>query len=213
MATLADIRELVRDQLRDVAETIWSDAQLELHVKRALRMYSEIKPLQKKSTIAHAAGARTIPLSTITDRLAVVRIEYPVDEYPPSYVPFNVWADIATMDLAEAPAGTANTYIFWHAQHTINGTTSFPATDNQIIATGAVGLACQALTADVANKVAVAGEAAWGRYADMANTHLAMFLGQLAHLREAEQNRIRSSTLYSPATTRTSSQSTDPGPV
>ncbi len=213
MGTLADIVELVRLDLRDPTDAIWSDAQLQRHVQRAVHEYSLVNPQEKKATIQNDNNARTISLSTITDRIRIVAVEFPVGEYPPEYVPFFTWATTLTMDLAYAPSGQANAYVYYHAEHTINGTTTLPPTHNNIIANGAAGYAALELTADTANKVNVGGQDAWGRYADFANQRLDDFHRQLRQIAEAYQNRLHSSRLYSPTQgTRLTSQTTDPGP-
>jgi hypothetical protein len=175
--------------------------------------YSLVKPQEKKATIQNDSDARTVSLSTISDRIRIVAVEFPTGEYPPEYVPFFTWGDTLTMDLSYAPSGQANTYVYYHAEHTINGTTTFPATHNNIIATGAAGYAALELTADTANKVNVGGENAWGRYCDLARERLDAFRSDLRQIAEAYANRLHSSRLYSPVQgTRLTSQTTDPGP-
>lgn len=214
MGTLADIRELVREDLRDPDDDIWSDAQLERHVERAVHEYSLVKPQEKTATIQHDTDARTLDISTISDRIRIVAVEFPVGEYPPQYVPFFTWADELTMDLSNAPAGQADAKVYYHAEHTINGTTTFPATHNNTIATGAAGYAALELTADTANKVNVGGENAWGRYADFAQERLAAFRRQLQSIAEAYENQLKTSRLYTPAgSVRFRSETTDPGPA
>jgi hypothetical protein len=214
MGTLADIRDLVREDLRDPDDAIWSDAQLERHVEHAVFDYSMVNPQEKTATIQHDTDARTVDLSTITNRIRIVAVEFPVGEYPPRYVPFSHWGDTLTMDLAAAPSGQADVKIYYHAEHTINGTTTFPALHNNVIATGAAGYACLELTADTANKVNVGGENAWGRYLELAAGRSKSFHQQLRAIAEAYANRIKTSRLYTPVPGgRLSTETTDPGPI
>ncbi len=213
MSNLATIRAAVRIDLQDedAANERWADDTLDRHIKRAVLEYSHVNPLEKKSTLQTASDSRDVDVSSLSTLIRIVAAEYPTGEYPPSYVPLSLWADTLTLDLSGAPSGTPDVAIYWHAVHTINGTISFPASHDDIVAGGASGFAALEWASFSSNRLNAGGDDVWGRYMEFANVRLAAFREQLSRLPVA--NRARTSRPYRPADARFTSQSTDPGPV
>jgi len=141
----------------------------------------------------------------------IVAVEFPTGEYPPSYVPFSVWGNTLTLDLTAAPSSAQNVNIYWHKTHSINGSVTFPASHDDIIAAGAAGHAALEWASFASNRLNVGGEEVWGRYMEFANVRLAAFRQQLRQLPEV--SRARTSRLYTPVDVRLTSQTTDPGPM
>jgi hypothetical protein len=214
MSSLATIRAAVRNDLHDEDATAyrWTDAVLQRHIERALLDYSQASPLEQKSTLSTVAGSRDISISTLTPRLRVSHVEWPTTEYPPAYVPFSLWGDTLTMDLVSPPSGVENVNVFWHKVHAINGSVTFPASHDDIIATGAAAYAALEWASFASNRVNVGGDNVWGKYIDFANVRLTEFQRMLRELLPAA-NTLRTGTLYTPAVERLTSQATDPGPV
>ena len=213
MSNLATIRAAVRIDLQDEDATNerWANDTLDRHIERAVLEYSHVSPLEKKSTLQTAQDSRDVDVSSLSSAIRIVAAEYPTGQYPPAYVPFSLWGDTLTLDLAGAPSGTPDVVVFWHALHTINGAISFPDSHDDIIAGGAAGYAALEWSSFSSNRLNVGGDDVWGRYMEFANVRLAAFRQQLSTLPSA--NRARTSRLYTPADVRFSSQSTDPGPV
>ncbi|MEX0785926.1 MAG: hypothetical protein WD939_04760 [Dehalococcoidia bacterium] len=213
MSNLATLRAAIRIDLQDEdsSNERWPDATLDRHVKRALRDFSFVSPLEQKSTLQTESSSRDIDVSGLTPRIRVVAVEYPTGEYPPSYVPFSVWGDTVTLDLIGAPSGTPDVAVYWHKVHSINGTVTFSSSHDDIIATGAAGYAALEWASFSSNRLNIGGDEVWGRYMEFANVRLAAFREQLRRLPEA--GRARSSRLYVPVDARFTSQATDPGPV
>ena len=213
MSNLATIRAAVRIDLQDEDATNerWANDTLDRHIERAVLEYSHVSPLEKKSTFQTAQDSRDVDVSSLSSAIRIVAAEYPTGQYPPAYVPFSLWGDTLTLDLAGAPSGTPDVVVFWHAVHTINGAISFPDSHDDIIAGGAAGYAALEWSSFSSNRLNVGGDDVWGRYMEFANARLAAFRQQLSTLPSA--NRARTSRLYTPADVRFSSQSTDPGPV
>ncbi len=213
MSNLATIRAAVRIDLQDedAANERWADDTLDRHIKRAVLEFSHVNPLEKKSTLQTASDSRDVDISNLSSLIRIVAAEYPTSEYPPSYVPFSLWADKLTLDLSGAPSGTPDVAIYWHAVHTINGTVSFSDSHDDIVAGGASGYAALEWASFSSNRLNAGGDDVWGRYMEFANVRLAAFREQLSRLPAA--NRARTSRLYRPADARFTSQSTDPGPV
>ena len=212
MSSLATIRADVRVDLHDEADTkLWEDATLTRHIERALQEYSHVSPIEQKTALPTDADARTVDVSSLTPRIRIVATEHPTGEYPPLYVPFTIWGEVLTLDIATAPAGTPNINIFWHKEHSINGSVTFPSNHDQLIATGAAGFAAIEWASFATNRVNTAGNNVWGMYADMGHERLKSFREQLQDLPAA--SRVRTARLYSPTDRRLTSQTTDPGPL
>lgn len=213
MSSLATVRGNVRKDLHDEDSSAyrWTDAVLQRHIERALREYSYFAPLEKKSTVVTVAGTRDISIVSLAPRLRVVAAEWPVGDYPPTYVPFILWGDTLTLDVVSAPAAVENVTVLWHGVHTINGTTTFPATDDDVIAIGAAGFAAMDWSSFSLNRVNVGGEGVWGRYEEFGRKRVEEFYDRLKRL--PQYSTVRGARLYTPQDARTRSQTTDPGPA
>jgi hypothetical protein len=213
MTTLATLRADLRKDLHDedAAAYRWTDSVLDRHIKRALREYSQVSPLEDKALALTSAGSRDISLASVTSLIRVVAVEYPTGEYPPNYTPFSVFENVLTMDLETPPSGIEDVNLFLHLFHTINGTQSFPDAHDDIILAGAAGYAALEWASFASNRVNTGGPDVWGRYMDFANVRLAQFREMLAGL--PARSRVKTSRMYSPFDQRLTSETTDPGPV
>ncbi len=213
MSDLATIRATVRTDLHDEdsANERWTDAELDRHIGRALLEYSLHSPLEAKSTLQTAPGSRDLDVATVAPRVRIVAVEFPSGEYPPSYVPFSLWGDTLTLDVAAVPAAAEDVAVYWHEPHTIDGSATFPAAHDDIIATGAAAYAALGWASFASNRLNVGGDEVWGRYMEFANVRLATFNERLRGLPEV--SRTRTARLYTPVDVRLRSQTTDPGPV
>jgi hypothetical protein len=215
MSSTATIRGYVELDLRDTGNADWSDAQLNRHIERAVREYSHLNPLEVKSALTTNSNSRVVAISTLVPRIGIVAAEYPTGEYPPSFVPFSKWADEITLDLAGTPSGTPAVNVYWHKEHTLHATvdanSTFPTTDDELIATGAAAYAALEMAIEISNKVNVGGDEAWGKFKALGDLRLKQFQEMLANHPAA--SRIKTSRLYTPIDARLRSQTTDPGPV
>ena len=197
MTVLADIRARVRQDLHDEdsAAYIWTDAVLQRHIEHAVADYSIHAPLEQKSTLTTTSGSRDISISTLAGLLAVERVEWPVGEYPPQYVGFALWGTTLTLDVAGAPAGVENVYVYWTKEHLVDGSGStVPLPHEDVIAVGAVAYAAHDRETLTINKINVGGEV-WGRYKALADERMATFQKELKRLGRA--NTVRQRRLYS----------------
>lgn len=217
MSSTATIRAAVRIDLHDedAAAYRWVDATLNRHIQRVVQEYSHVSPLETKSTLVTVADSRDVSVATLTPRIRVVAAEYPTGEYPPEFVPFTLWGDTLTLDLVAAPSGTPNVNVYWHKEHTIHATvdasSTFPASHDQIIATGAAAYAALEWGSFSSNRVNIGGENTWGRYMDFAAVRLEEFHEMLRNL--PARSKVQTARLYAPVDARLRSQTTDPGPV
>lgn len=194
---LADMITLVRRDLRD--ETIpylWSDDELTRHISRALKQLSERVPLPAKATLATTADSREIDMSSLTDRVMVQAVEYPVDEFPNRYQRFSIWGDTLTLLGGVVPDGS-NAYIYYGKLHTLDGSTStIPPKHEDLVATGACGYAAVSWAAYSINRVNVGGAMTPREFSTWGEDRLRTFNDALKRL--GRRQRIRTSQLYQP---------------
>jgi hypothetical protein len=142
------MRTLVRRDLKDEDSSNyrWQDNEIERAIARALAELARYCPREMKSTIATTDGSREIALTTLTDRVSVDRVEFPIDEIPRVFQRFSVYADIITL-IGDVEGDGANCYIYWGKIHTLDGSTStIPTYLEDILALGAAAYAVLAQT-------------------------------------------------------------------
>ena len=117
---LSEMRSIVRRDLKDedAANYRWTDDELDRHFTHAVKGFSEAIPYQQRATKATTSGARELDISTITDRIMVEAVEYPVDKFPKRYQRFALWEDTLTILGDELPDGS-NAYIYYGKLHTV----------------------------------------------------------------------------------------------
>jgi len=208
---LSDIRTTVRRDLHDEdAENYrWSNDELDRHIAHAVKDFSEHLPLEMKATMATGSGSRELDISTITGRVMVEAVEYPVGEFPKRYQPFALWSDTLTILGSEIPDGS-NAYIYYGKVHTLSAESStIPTQHEELITMGACGYASVEWSAYAINRVSVGGNDTPGEFLAWGNEKLKYFRKELKRL--GRRNRIRIQSLYRPYFPLVS-KSTDYGP-
>ena len=81
---LSEMRAIVRRDLKDedAANYRWTDNELDRHINHAVRELSEAIPYEQKATKATTADSRDIDIASLSDRIMVQAVEYPVDKFP-----------------------------------------------------------------------------------------------------------------------------------
>ena len=208
---LTDMRAIVRRDLHDEDSDNyrWTDDEVNRHIAHAVKDFSEAIPDEQKAVKATTSGSREIDISTITSRIMVEAVEYPVDKFPRRYQRFSLWADTLALLGSEVPDG-ANANIYYGKLHTLDASTStIPTKFEDLIATGAGGYAAVEWAVYAVNRINVGGDQtpveflAWGR------EKLDFFKAELKRL--GRRNRVRIRTLYKPYYPVVS-RSTDYGP-
>ncbi len=208
---LSDMRTIVRRDLKDVdaANYRWTDDELDRHIAHAVKDLSEYLPYEQKTTKATTSGSRELDISTITDRVMVEAVEYPVDNFPKRYQRFSLWGDTLTLLGDEIPDGS-NTYIYYGKLHTLDATSSTISSQHEdLIATGACGYAATEWAVYAVNRVNVGGGITPREFLAWGDEKLRYFKQELRRL--GRRNRIRVRSLYKPYYP-TVSKSTDYGP-
>jgi len=208
---LTEMISLVRKDLHDEDSNNyrWSDDELTRHTGRAVGELSEALPLPAKATLPTTAGSNELDISSLTDRIMVAAVEYPVGANPPDYQQFAIWGDTLTIMSDSQPDGS-NCYVYYGARHILDtqGST-IPAKYHDLVAGGACGYAAIAWAVYAINRVNVGGVMTPRELLDWGNQKLKDFRQELRRL--GRRNRVRMSGLYGP-TAPAVSRATDYGP-
>jgi len=192
---ISEMITLVRRDLKDETTPYqWSDDELTRHIGRALRELSERLPLPAKATLPTASGSREVDISSLTDRVMIQAVEYPIDEFPTRYQRFSIWGDTLTIISGPEPNGS-NCYVYYGQLHTIdaNGST-VPANYEDLVATGACGYAAISRAAFSINKVNIGGKMTADEYRTWGNERLVIFRERLKQL--GRRQRLRTQQLF-----------------
>lgn len=190
---LTQMIDLVRKDLHDEDSNNyrWSDSELTRHINRAVKELSEKVPDPVRNTLATTADSREIDISGLTNRIMVEAVEFPVDDYPPSFQRFSVWGDILTIISGSEPDGS-NCRIYYGALHTLDAQGStVPAKYEDLIATGACGYAAVEWAAYAINRVNVGGVNVSREFRLWGSEKLAVFQETLDRLGRRQRVRVQ----------------------
>lgn len=208
---LGEMRAIVRRDLHDedASNYRWTDDELDRHIGRAVKDFSEHLPDEQKATKATTSDSRELDISNLSDRVIVAAVEYPVDNFPKRYQRFSLWGDTLTLLGEEIPDGS-NAYIYYGKLHTLDATSSTISSQHEdLIATGASGYAAVEWAAYAINRVNVGGGITPREFLTWGNERLRYFKQELRRL--GRRNRVRVRSLYKPYYPVVS-KSTDYGP-
>ena len=195
---LTEMRAIVRRDLHDedAGNYRWTNDELDRHIAHAVKDFSEAIPYEQKATKATSSGSREIDISSITERVMVQAVEYPVDKFPKKYNRFSLWGDTLTLLGEEVPDGS-NAYIYYGKLHTLDVSGSTIAAEHEdLIATGAVGYASVEWAVYAINRVNVGGDVTPGEFLNWGREKLSQFRAELKRL--GRKNTVRVRSLYRP---------------
>ncbi|HEX9976331.1 MAG TPA: hypothetical protein VGA82_03685 [Dehalococcoidales bacterium] len=208
---LTEMRAIVRRDLHDedASNYRWTDDELDRHIAHAVRDFSEAIPNEQKAVKVTTAGSREIDIATVTDRIMVEAVEYPVDKCPRRFQRFALWGNTLTLLGDEVPDGS-NAYIYYGKLHTMDaGGSTIPARHEDLIVIGAGGYAAVEWAVYAVNRVNVGGTMTPHEFMTWGREKLSYFRSELRRL--SRRNRVRVRSLYQPYYPIVS-QTTDYGP-
>jgi hypothetical protein len=193
--TISEIITLVRRDLKDESSPYqWSDEELTRHISRALRELSERLPLPAKAILPTVASSWELDISSLTDRIMVQAVEYPLDQSPTSFQRFSLWGNALTILSGPEPDGS-NCAIYYGTIHTIDADGStLPSQYDDLVAIGACGYAAISWAAFSINKVNVGGKMTSEQYRTWGNERLVIFRERLKQL--GRRQRLRNQQLF-----------------
>lgn len=195
---LSEMRTIVRRDLHDEDDNNyrWTNDELDRHIAHAVKSFSEHLPDEQKATKATVSGYREMDIASITDRVAVAAVEYPVGNFPKRYQRFSLWGDALTLLGDEIPDGS-NAYIYYGKLHTLDSDSStIPVSYEDLVAVGAGGYAAVEWAAYAINRVNVGGDITPREFLAWGNGKLKYFKQELRRL--GRRNRVRVRSLYKP---------------
>ncbi len=194
---LNDMRSRIRKDLHDEDSQNyrWTDSELNRHIDHAVRELSLSCPLEAKATFTTTAGSRDLSLSSFSDLVEIEAVEYPVGNYPPSYVRFNIWANTLTLLTDSLPGDGEDVYVYYGKLHILDADSStLPAKLEDLVALGAAAYAAIEWASFATNRVNVGGADTWRSYLTWGQDRLAEFLKGLA--KHSRKNIVRVRQLY-----------------
>jgi hypothetical protein len=150
MSTLAELRDLVEQDLDDAGNALWTTTEIDRAIEKALAEYSRARPLQAEGTVNLAADGREIDVSSLTGLTRVVRVWYPYTstdpEDPPEWRQWELWQSTLYILDGDEPASGDVVRVYYHTLHTIEDLnsateTTIPAEDEEEVVLGAGGYA------------------------------------------------------------------------
>lgn len=174
-----------------------TNADMDGHVQRAVEEYTRWFPAEEKTDIAVSGGARIINMSSLTRPIDVVACEYPTGNRPRTFVDFDVWDQVVTLDHG-APTSGYTVSVYYTQRHLVDGSGSTIRLDHEdIVVEGIVALALLARAtgaAQTADNVAFIGGGT-PYHLQIAESRVRRWKAALRSLA-----RVRRRSLYNPAT-------------
>ena len=209
---LSQMRTRVRQDLHDQDSNNyrWTDAELDRHIDHAVRELSLVMPVEAKSTLSTSEGSRELSLTSVEGLIMVEAVEYPVGNYPPSYVPFSLWGSTLSVLVDKVPSAGEEVNVYYGKPHTLDGSTStIPSHLEDLVAAGAAAYAALEWASFATNRVNLGGITAWRDYLTWGQDRLSAFTQGLTQY--GRKNALRARRLYRPYEPKPS-QSVDWGP-
>jgi hypothetical protein len=195
---LTEMRTLVRRDLHDedAPNYRWTDNEIDRHIARAVKEFSEAIPLEQKATLATTGGSRELSVAGLTSRIMIEAVEYPIDKFPKNYQRYSLWNDIITLLGERIPDGSS-CYIYYGKLHTLDGSTStIPGKYEDLVAGGAAAYASYEWAIYSVNKVNTGGSSTPEEFRAWGQEHINQFRSELKRL--GRKNRVRAKQLYTP---------------
>lgn len=188
------------DDIRALQNTYkWGADELDRHIAHALKDLSYYVPYEMRADIATTEGSRDVSIASLSDRIRVFAVEYPIGNFPASYQRFSLWQDTITLLGEQVPDGS-DCRVYYGKLHTLDaGSSTVPTPLEDLLSIGAQGYALQAYASYSTDRSQEAYRHAQVGALQQSRELLEDFRSQLKRL--GRQGRLRVSSLYRPATT------------
>jgi len=198
---IEEMRALVRIDLKDpwVEGRVpkWFDEEIDRAIQRAVEEYSQFVPRLQKDAIDTVSGQDYVDIATLTSRVRVFRVEFPVGCIPRRYQPFRIYMNHLIFTGDDVGNGQP-CHIEWGKVHTIDSTIN--TVDPQHHHTIALGAAAYAVLSESQSKgywqaPPVEGESE--TYIDWGNLMIKQFRAELARIaRRLRAQRVFTGEIY-----------------
>jgi len=180
---LTELRARVRQDLQDedAANYRWTDVEVDGAIQRVVREFSLHLPLEQQTVLISTADSRDIDISSLSKRLKVFSVEFPLDYVPRSYQKFEVYMDTLTM---EDEGNGDDVRLRWGKQHTVDASSStIPEQYDEVIVLGATGYLAVSASAYTVDRASIAGKWATINFLKWGQERLARYQQQLRAIR------------------------------
>ncbi len=173
---LTVMRAQVRRDLKDEDEGAcrWSDDEVDRSVMRALEEFSLSCPREIITELATVPDCDEVDISALSGRIAVKKVEFPVNARPRSFVRFDIFQD--TLYLLETRGNGNVCRVFWNCLHHLDGSGStVPRRYEGLIALGACAYAVFSESQYATDRATYGGEGVDSDYLRWANGRMRDF--------------------------------------
>jgi hypothetical protein len=188
-AMVARVRADLKDT--DSQNYIWTDAEIQGAIGRAVTEYSLHAPIEQQTDIATTDGNTELDISGLSGLLQVASVEFPIGQSPKYMQHFERYAGHLYM---EDEGDGSKARVRWLKIHTIGESTTIPAEHEEIIVLGATGYLAMSVSAYTVDKATIAGSQATINYKAWGMERLQRYDKKLKQV--ARDNRITPRQLY-----------------
>ena len=191
---LATLRTRVREDLQDTdaANYRWTNDEVDGAIERVVREFSLAYPIQEEDEITSTADDKELDISSLSDLLKIVSVEYPMDLEPPYYQRFEMWGD--KLYMTDKGDGTKKARVRWYKWHTLDAVSStIPQQFEELIVLGATGYLAASASVYTVDKATIAGRFATANFLKWGQQRLDRYEKKLKQF----ANRVVSKELYS----------------
>ena len=155
--TLTEVRTRVRQDLKDTdaANYLWTDSEVDAAIQRVVSEFSLAYFKQELSEFDTTSGSKNIDISTLTNLLKVLSVEFPTDQDPPYYQHFTTWGTNIVMT---SQGDGTKARIKWGKLHTLSTTSTIPIQFDELIVLGATAYLALSASAYNINRATISGK-------------------------------------------------------
>ena len=180
--TLTEVRTRVRQDLKDTdaANYLWTDSEVDAAIQRVVSEFSLAYFKQELSEFDTTSGSKNIDISTLTNLLKVLSVEFPTDQDPPYYQHFTTWGTNIVMT---SQGDGTKARIKWGKLHTLDAnSTTIPIQFDELIVMGATAYLALSASAYNINRATIGGKETPLNYSRWAQNRLDHYKRELKRI-------------------------------
>ncbi len=192
---LSEMRARVREDLQDTDSQNyrWTNDEVDGAIERVVREFSLAHPLQEQTDLPTTDGDRELDISSLSKKLKIDSVEFPIGLEPPYYQRFTEWGDKLYMT-DEGNGDDAR--VRWSKQHTLDATSStIPEQLEEVIVLGTTGYLAMSASAYTVDRATIAGRYATINYLKWGQQRLKRYEKKLKAI--SRDSKVTSKELYS----------------
>lgn len=192
--TLASLTALIRIDLNDLdsGNYRWTDSQIERAIAKTLSHFNYAIPQELDTLIATAKNSRLVPLYSLVSRVSIDKVEYPIDQTPKSFTPFEVRGNQVIL---KDEADGKNCRVYWTKRHTISATEcTLPEEHHELLCLGATAYLVISQSQYQSDRANIGGEQVDRDYAFWGRDRMKQFNDEIKKL--SRKNKVRVNTMY-----------------